>query len=67
MTPELSRRSALTLAAAAACTATLSPKARAINAPTRPPEPEPLFKISLAEWSLHRALFAKELDHLDFP
>jgi L-ribulose-5-phosphate 3-epimerase len=27
---------------------------------------EPLFKISLAEWSLHRALFAKQLDHLDF-
>ena len=26
----------------------------------------PLFKISLAEWSLHRALFAKQLDHLDF-
>jgi sugar phosphate isomerase/epimerase len=26
-----------------------------------------LFKISLAEWSLHRTLFAKKLDHLDFP
>jgi L-ribulose-5-phosphate 3-epimerase len=25
------------------------------------------FKISLAEWSLHRALFARQLDHLDFP
>jgi sugar phosphate isomerase/epimerase len=25
------------------------------------------FKISLAEWSLHKALFAKELDNLDFP
>jgi sugar phosphate isomerase/epimerase len=25
------------------------------------------FKISLAQWSLHKALFAKELDHLDFP
>ncbi|AMV16853.1 sugar phosphate isomerase/epimerase family protein [Planctomyces sp. SH-PL14] len=24
------------------------------------------FKISLAEWSLHRALFGKKLDHLDF-
>ena len=24
------------------------------------------FKISLAQWSFHRALFAKELDHLDF-
>ena len=28
---------------------------------------EPLFKISLAEWSLHRALFRHELKHLDFP
>jgi L-ribulose-5-phosphate 3-epimerase len=25
------------------------------------------FKISLAEWSLHKALFAKKLDNLDFP
>ena len=27
----------------------------------------PLFKISLAEWSLHRALFAKKITNLDFP
>jgi len=27
---------------------------------------EPLFKLSLAEWSLHRTLFAGKLDHLDF-
>jgi sugar phosphate isomerase/epimerase len=27
---------------------------------------EPLFKISLAQWSLHKALFAKKIDHLDF-
>jgi sugar phosphate isomerase/epimerase len=27
----------------------------------------PLFRISLAEWSLHRALSAGELDNLDFP
>lgn len=26
-----------------------------------------LFRISLAEWSLNRALFGKKLDHLDFP
>ncbi len=29
--------------------------------------PAPLFEISLAQWSLHRALHRKELDHLDFP
>lgn len=28
---------------------------------------DPLFRISLAEWSLHRALGAGTLDHLDFP
>ena len=32
------------------------------------PGPEvPLFRISLAEWSLHRALGAGQVDHLDFP
>ncbi len=29
--------------------------------------PEPLFRISLAQWSLHQALYEGELDHLDFP
>ncbi|MBK1441950.1 sugar phosphate isomerase/epimerase [Parapedobacter sp. ISTM3] len=28
---------------------------------------KPFFEISLAEWSLHRTLFAKKLDNLDFP
>lgn len=28
---------------------------------------EPLFTISLAQWSLHRKLYEKKLDHLDFP
>ncbi|MCH7859916.1 MAG: TIM barrel protein [Candidatus Marinimicrobia bacterium] len=27
---------------------------------------EPLYKISLAQWSLHNTLFAGDLDHLDF-
>ena len=29
-------------------------------------ETQPLFRISLAEWSLHKTLWAGELDHLDF-
>lgn len=29
--------------------------------------PELFFKISLAEWSLHKMLFDKKLDNLDFP
>src|SRR5262245_55716884 len=28
---------------------------------------KPLFPISLAEWSLHRALFGKKMTNLDFP
>ncbi len=28
---------------------------------------EPLYKISLAQWSLHKTIFGKKLDHLDFP
>lgn len=27
----------------------------------------PIYKISLAEWSFHNALFGKEMDNLDFP
>lgn len=34
--------------------------------PRRRLAPDPLFRISLAEWSLNRAIFAKQLDHLDF-
>ena len=29
-------------------------------------ESEPLFKISLAEWSLHKTIFGGKLDNLDF-
>jgi sugar phosphate isomerase/epimerase len=29
--------------------------------------PALFFKISLAQWSLHKMLFSKKLDHLDFP
>lgn len=33
----------------------------------RPTSDEPLFRISLAEWSLHRAIRSGSLQHLDFP
>jgi L-ribulose-5-phosphate 3-epimerase len=35
--------------------------------PPVPTEAAPLFRISLAEWSLHRALGAGQVDHLEFP
>ncbi len=31
------------------------------------PKAKPFFEISLAEWSLHKALYAKEMTNLDFP
>ena len=46
------------------------PSSSAAQPESRPrpePPPEPLFLISLAEWSLHRALKAGEMTNLDFP
>lgn len=58
----LDRRRFLGLAATAAGVAVLPAPLCAARA-----VPEPLFTISLAQWSLHRMLRAGELDHLDFP
>lgn len=60
MTTEWTRRTFLqaTVGAAAAW-----PLARARTASA---QPAPLFRISLAQWSLHRTLRAKAIDHLDF-
>lgn len=35
-------------------------------APAYGAEKEPLYKLSLAEWSLHKTIFGKQLDNLDF-
>ncbi len=62
MNSRLSRRQFLqhsTTLAAAACVAPVLGVGAA--------DTKPLFKISLAEWSLHRALFAKKITNLDFP
>lgn len=56
MTHPLSRREFLAGTAALAALPALAPAAA----------DEPLFKISLAQWSLHRALFGKKLDPLQF-
>ncbi len=47
----------------ASLAATVLPSLRPLGAE----DAAPLFKISLAQWSLHRAFFAKKLDNLDFP
>ena len=40
---------------------------RIIHAQNTNPAVAPLFKISLAQWSLHKALFKGQIDNLDFP
>src|SRR5215213_2677630 len=38
----------------------------AVGGEARAESAKPWFKISLAEWSFHKALFAGTMDHLDF-
>lgn len=59
MTHEWTRRDFLQTTVGAVA---LTPFSRVLAAA----QPAPLFKISLAQWSLHRTLRAKEIDHLDF-
>ena len=61
MTNQLDRRAFLTQAALWVGALAL-PGCSTVNSSKKPP-----FKISLAEWSLNKALFGKKLDHLDFP
>jgi L-ribulose-5-phosphate 3-epimerase len=58
MPAPLSRRGFLAAGAAAAACLSTSPL---FAAPADPP-----FRISLAEWSLHRSIFGGKVDHLDF-
>ena len=60
MTLPIRRRTFLCQALAVTSVAALAPHLAAA-------ERKLPFMISLAEWSLHRTLFAKQLDHLDFP
>ncbi|MEC8737774.1 MAG: sugar phosphate isomerase/epimerase, partial [Planctomycetota bacterium] len=39
---------------------------RFVSADNTPSAETPLFKISLAQWSLHNALFKGQIDNLDF-
>jgi hypothetical protein len=59
-----SRRTFLQASAAAAAVSSL-PRTRVL-ADDKQKSTEPLFKISLAQWSLNKALFGKKLDNLDF-
>lgn len=77
--PHLPRRSALGAIALAAVGGPLVARVVAADQPAGRPGPAPstagaakpaaapLFTISLAQWSLHKALYAKGLDPFDFP
>ena len=58
--PRASRRSFLAAAGSACGALMAAPRGAAAG-------PAPLFRISLAEWSLHTMLFSGKLDNLDFP
>lgn len=60
----LTRREAIKITAAGAVTLATG-SALAMQPATRPAA-SPWFRISLAQWSLHKLLFAGEIDNLDF-
>jgi L-ribulose-5-phosphate 3-epimerase len=61
-----SRRTFLQSTAAASAAALIFPLSRAIADDKPSKAAEPLFKISLAQWSLHKTLFGGKLNNLDF-
>jgi len=61
--PRLTRRTAIKLAGITAAGVALDPLPQAARAAM---DDKPLFKISLAQWSLHKTIFGGQLDHLDF-
>ena len=63
MTRQLTRRSFVADSAALFAFATL---AGSVQRQSVAADGEPLFRISLAQWSLHKMLFEKKLDNLDF-
>ncbi len=62
-----SRRQFLQSSAVALAGASFAGQLQAADEPAKKDAKEPLYKISLAEWSLNKALFGKKLDNLDFP
>ena len=66
-TTRASRRTFLAAGASAAAALAAAPLRSAAADPAPAAAKEPLFKISLAQWSLHTTLFAGKLDNLDFP
>ncbi|MGZ8940927.1 MAG: family 16 glycoside hydrolase [Limisphaerales bacterium] len=63
----MNRRTFVKLSAAAAATTSLLPCTLLAADAKKTWEDDLTFKISLAEWSLHRALESKKITNLDFP
>src|SRR6187397_1880407 len=65
MSSSLDRRTFLQTTTAAGAALSLGTATQAVRAAAE--SSKPLFKISLAEWSFHRALKAGKMTNLDFP
>jgi L-ribulose-5-phosphate 3-epimerase len=66
MSLSFSRRDFLSASAGLVASASVSSLAQGLMAADAPAGKAPLFKISLAQWSLHRTFFDKKADPLDF-
>ncbi|MCC6233255.1 MAG: sugar phosphate isomerase/epimerase [Verrucomicrobiales bacterium] len=67
MKPTMDRRQFLNQTVAWAALAGVATPGTLLADGPAPKAESKLFRISLAEWSLHKALFAKQMDHMDFP
>ena len=67
MTVKINRRRFVAIAGTVSL-ATMTPGLSTAQSHSEPSRPQPLFNISLAEWSLHRMIFDQKLiTNLDFP
>lgn len=66
MSPTISRRGVLCVGAGLVCATGLRHRAWSAPDAASSAADGALFRISLAEWSLHRTIFGGGLDHLDF-
>jgi sugar phosphate isomerase/epimerase len=66
MSRATNRREFLTTALATSAGISIAGSAYSVASAAGDTPKSPLFRISLAEWSFHRALFGKKMDHLDF-
>jgi len=62
----LTRRELLQTATIALCAPVIAEPFGRLGAVGQPANPAPPFRISLAQWSLHRTIRSGKLDHLDF-